>query len=113
MVGHQYNDWQALARWPMSAPVYYRGGNGLKPMAGEVKVDPATGLLRTTHGISVWDRPDGLERFGGAYALSQVPAELTIIQRGRNLHHFEVVPAFPMPQAEYEDALSKIVLVAV
>ena len=39
---------------------YFRGGKSLKPCPGETKRDPATGLLKTTHGISVWNRPDGL-----------------------------------------------------
>ncbi len=55
---------------------YYRGGNSLKPLPGEVKIDPVTGLLKTTHGLSVWDRPDGLERFGGAYRVTNGLGEL-------------------------------------
>jgi hypothetical protein len=94
-------------------PVYYRGGSSLQPKPGEVRVDPATGLLRTTHGISVFDRPDNLERFGGAYQVLSIPDTLRIIQRGRDPHHFEIVPVVPMSQAEYEDALKQIILAAV
>jgi hypothetical protein len=57
--------------------------------------------------------PDHLERFGGAYRVTNLPEELTIIQRGREPTHFEIVPAYPMALAEYEMALSKIVLVPV
>jgi hypothetical protein len=78
-----------------------------------VRVDPATGLLRTTHGISVFDRPDGLDRFGGAYEVVSLPDKLRIIQRGRDTHHFEIVPAIPMPPEEYEEALQQIVLAAI
>jgi hypothetical protein len=89
---------------------FYRGGSSLRPRPGEVRIDPATGLLRTTHGISVFDRPDNLDRFGGAYEVMTVPDNLRIIQRGRDPHHFEIVPAVPMSFAEYETALQQIVL---
>ena len=92
---------------------FYRGGANLRPRPGEVRVDPATGLLRTTHGISVFDRPDDLDRFGGAHEVVSLPDKLRIIQRGRDPHHFEIVPAVPMPPAEYEEALQQIVLAAV
>ena len=57
--------------------------------------------------------PDHLERFGGAWRVTDLLEELTIIQRGRDPTHFEIVPAYPMALAEYEMALSKIVLVPV
>lgn len=97
----------------MGARDYYRGGNGLKPWPDEVKMDPATGLVQTTHGVSVWDRPDGLEQFGGAHRVTSLPPELQIIRRGRNPNHYEIVPVSPMPFAEYEDALSRIILIPV
>src|SRR6266404_1899873 len=40
--------------------IYYRGGNNVAPKPNEVRLDRTTGLLRTTHGISVFDRSDGL-----------------------------------------------------
>jgi hypothetical protein len=92
---------------------YYRGGTSLKPKAYEVRTDPVTGLLQPTHGISVFNRPDHLDRFGGAHRVTSLPVELRIIQRGRDPSHFEIVPAYPMTLAEYEEALSKIVLVPV
>jgi hypothetical protein len=97
----------------MAQDVYYRGGNNLKPRPGEVKVNPVSGLLQPSHGVSVFNRPDNLERFGGAYRVDNVPDNLRIIQRGRDPHHFEVVPAFPMPMSEYEDALQKVRLTVV
>jgi hypothetical protein len=93
--------------------VYYRGGNSLTPTPGDVRIDPTTGLLRTTHGVSVYDRPDNLDRFGGAFRVSGVPDRLMIVQRGRDPHHFEIVPAHAMTFAEYEDALKQIVLTRV
>lgn len=92
---------------------FYRGGSTLRPRPGEVRFDPATGLLRSTHGISVFDRPDNLDRFGGAYEVKTLPDKLRIIQRGRDPHHLEVNPAVPMPPTEYEEALQQIVLAAV
>jgi hypothetical protein len=93
--------------------VYYRGGSSLKPKSFEVRVNPGTGLLKLTHGVSVFDRPDNLDRFGGAYEITNVPAGPTIIQRGRDPRHFEIVLAQPMTFAEYETELSKIVLISV
>jgi hypothetical protein len=61
----------------------------------------------------VYDRPDNLDRFGGAYEVVSVPDKLHIIQRGRDPHHFEIVPAIPMPPAEYEEALQQIILAAI
>jgi hypothetical protein len=92
---------------------YYRGGTSLKPKPFEVKVDPVTGLLQPTHGISVFNRPDHLGRFGGAHRVTCIPEELKIIRRGRDPGHFEIVPARPMTLAAYEVALGQIVLVPV
>jgi hypothetical protein len=97
----------------MSGTTYYRGGTSLRPRRRDIQLDPQTGLVLPTRGISVFSRPDNLDRFGGAHAITNVPAELQIIQRGRDPTHFEIVPVRPMPQQEYEDALDKIVLVPV
>jgi hypothetical protein len=92
---------------------YFRGGNSLTPRPRDVKVDPATGLLQTTRGISVFSHPGNLDRFGGAYRVSDIPDELRVIQHGRNPTHFEIVPAHPMTLTEYEEALGKITLTPV
>src|SRR5690349_21279432 len=97
----------------MAAGDYYRGGNSLQPKPFEIKIDPATGLVQPTRGVSVYDRPDHLDRFGGAHRVTNVPPELCIIQRGKDPHHFEIVPAQPMTLDEYEKALAKIILVPV
>lgn len=97
----------------MAPTDYYRGGSSLKPRPIDVRIDPATGLLRIDRGVSVYSRPDGLQHFGGAYRVTQVPPELRIIQVGRNSTHFEIVPVRPMTPYEYELALAKIVLVRV
>lgn len=97
----------------MAGPAFDRGGKSLKPSPGEVRIDPATGLVRTTHGVSVFDRPEGLEKFGGAHEVTQLPDTLRIVQRGRDSHHHEIVAATPMTQDEYEAELAKIVLVPI
>ncbi len=97
----------------MAAGSFYRGGSTLKPKPREVKIDPVTGLVQTDRGVSVFDRPDNLHRFGGAFLLANVPESLRIIQQGRDPNHYEIVPASPMTMDEYEDALNRIVLVKV
>ena len=92
---------------------YYRGGNSLKPKLRDVKIDRATGLVSTKRGVSVYDRPDNLDRFGGAHRVTNLPVELQIIQHGQDPHHFEIVPTRPMTLAEYEEALDNAVLVPV
>jgi hypothetical protein len=92
---------------------YFRGGSSLKPKANEIRLDPRTGLVKTTHGVSVYSRPDSLDRFGGAHRVTNVPAELTIIRRGKDPFHHEIVPTRPMTLAEYEEALGKIILIPV
>jgi hypothetical protein len=92
---------------------FFRGGNSLAPRSQDYRVDPVTGLLQTTRGVSVFDRPDGLDRFGGAFRVTAVPDTLRVIQRGINPHHFEIVPAHPMTLAEYEQALRQVVLTRV
>jgi hypothetical protein len=92
---------------------FYRGGKSLKPKPGEVRIDPRTGLLQPTHGVSVYDRPDGLDRFGGAFEVVSLPDTLKVIQRGRDPHHYEIVPAQATPPEEYEQALDQVVMAAV
>jgi len=61
----------------MSTEQYYRGGPSMKPTLRDVRIDRATGLVLTSHGVSVFNRPDNLGRFRGAYRLTFVPVELT------------------------------------
>src|SRR4051812_48678726 len=97
----------------MSAIEYYRGGGSRAPRPIDVRTDPKTGLLRPGRGVSVFSRPDGLDRFGGAHRATQVPPELTVVQVGRDPTHFEIAPANPMTFEEYERALQKVVLIPV
>ena len=96
----------------MMAPTeYYRGGTSLVARPKEVRFHRRTGLVLARRGISVSSRPDGLERFGGAYRVTNLPAELQIIQVGVNPHHYEIIPVQPMPFDEYQRLLNQIVLV--
>jgi hypothetical protein len=101
----------------MSTGSYYRGGPRLQARADEVKVDRITGRLRSSRGISVYDRPDhpNLASHGGAHLISGVPDQLRIIQVGRDPSHHEIVPAAAgsLTFAEYQELLDQIVLTPV
>ena len=93
---------------------YYRGGADLTPrLRQDVRIDPDTGLVRKTHGISLYDDPAWVEQFGGAYLVKSIPAGLRIIQRGQNPHHFELTPNEPMTFERYVELLAQVVLRAV
>src|SRR5215212_1174460 len=97
----------------MADSPFFRGGNSLVARPIDVRIDPNSGLLETTRGVSVSDRPDNLHRFGGAFQVSNVPDTLHIIQRGKDPHHFEIAPAVPMTFDEYQNALGQITLTGV
>lgn len=94
----------------MSTPTLYRGGNNFKPRPFEVRFDRATGLVKPERGVSVSSDPTGLSRFGGAYALGPIPAELRVIQIGRDPSHYEIVPAAPMTYDRYAELLEQVSL---
>ena len=95
----------------MGAIKFFRGGGSLAPRPNDIKIDPRTGLVRPGRGVSVQSVPDGLERFGGAFELSDIPPSLTVVQTGRNPNHYEVCPANPMTPADYSDALASTHLI--
>jgi hypothetical protein len=66
--------------------------------------------LSPTRGVSVFDRPDGLERFGGPHEVGPIPESLQIVKTGRNPHHFEIAPAHEMTFEAYQAELAKISL---
>jgi hypothetical protein len=92
---------------------YYRGGSSLVPRPIDVIINPGTGMVSPTRGVSVFDRPDGLDRFGGAYEVGPLPPSLKIVKTGRNPHHFEIAPAHEMTMNEYQAELAKIPLTRV
>lgn len=95
---------------PRGTPPVYRGGRSLTFKTHEVKVDLRTGLLKTTHGVSVDAAPEHVARFGGAFIVRGIPEDLTIVQRGRRPMHFEIVPAFPMTPDRYQALLDEVEL---
>jgi hypothetical protein len=89
----------------------FRGGSDLTPRLGiDVIVDPASGMLRTDRGISLFDDPARVERFGGAYEVASIPDALKVQQRGRDSGHYELMPAVPMTFEEYVALLGQVVL---
>ncbi|MGL6095884.1 MAG: hypothetical protein ACRC7O_08835 [Fimbriiglobus sp.] len=63
----------------MTPPRYYRGGPSLAPRRVDVRFHPKTGLLQTDHGVSVQSDPAGLERFGGAHEVGDLPPDLQVV----------------------------------
>lgn len=89
----------------------FRGGSTLIPRLGiDVLIDKTTGLLRTDRGISVFDEAARVERFGGAYQVESIPTGLTVQQRGRDLGHYEILPAEPMTFERYAALLQQVIL---
>jgi hypothetical protein len=89
---------------------YYRGGPSLAARLIDVTINQRTGLVAPTRGVSVFDQPNGLERFGGAHEVGPIPATLKIVKTGRNPHHFEIAPAFAMTLDAYQAELAKVAL---
>src|SRR5947209_4851585 len=88
----------------------YRGGRDLDAKPTEYRVDPATGYVKSTHGLSVETDMAALARFGTVSRIKGLPTTLMIVQRGRRATHFEVVPRQPMSPHDYETALSQVTL---
>jgi hypothetical protein len=94
-----------------SGPVrqtFYRGGETLVAAVKDLKIQ--NGLVQPTRGVSINRVAGEVSRFGGAYRIGNVPSELTIVQRGKNPNHFEIVPKEPMTQEKYQKLLDKITL---
>lgn len=92
---------------------YYRGGTNLVPKRNEVRFHRISGLVLPRRGVSVYSRPAGLDRFGGAYLIVSMPAGLRIVQIGVDPFHHEIIPDQPMPFDEYERLLGQISLAKV
>jgi hypothetical protein len=89
----------------------FRGGADLTPRLGiDVLLERNTGLLRTDRGISLFDDPAKAVRFGTVYGVESVPEGLKIQQRGRDLSHYELMPAEPMTFERYVALLTQVVL---
>lgn len=88
----------------------FRGGTDMTVKPGEIRVDPMTGLVQPTHGLSLDTDPANLIRFGGVSKVRSIPDELQIVQRGRRDTHFEIVPKQPISPDRYQELVSQIVL---
>jgi hypothetical protein len=83
------------------------------PRPNDYKVDPATGFVKETHGVSLFDNPESISSKGfepHGLDMESVPSTLRIIQRGRDLNHYEIVPApgANLTPERYTEELSKI-----
>ncbi|WP_412103894.1 RHS repeat-associated core domain-containing protein [Streptomyces californicus] len=96
---------------------YYRGAKGgapsFVPRPNDYKVDPATGFVKETHGVSLFDNPGSITSRGfepHGINPASMPATLRIIQRGKDVNHYEIVPApgANLTPARYGEELSKI-----
>jgi RHS repeat-associated protein len=95
---------------------FYRGARpGESPSftarSNDFKVDPDTGLTRTTHGVSVFDNPESVSSKGFVpheVDESSLGEALKIERRGKDPAHFEIMPKEPMTPKEYQSALSEI-----
>jgi hypothetical protein len=91
---------------------YYRGGPSMSPRKEDVREDRLTKQLKTTRGISVYNRADHprLAQFGGSYLVGDIPDRLWIVKTGTDPAHYEIPPAVEMTFEEYEDLLKQITL---
>ncbi|GED68496.1 hypothetical protein BRE01_21980 [Brevibacillus reuszeri] len=80
----------------------------MKP--NEIKIDPKTGMVKTTHGVSLDVNPDTVSKFGGACRIDSLPDGLRIIQRGSRAEHYEIVPAYNMPLDQFQKLLNQIIV---
>jgi hypothetical protein len=79
---------------------FYRGSRlgepvSFEPQPNEYRVDPATGFVRPTHGVSVFDNRESVASRGFVphrVDMSSVSSDLQIIQRGEDPHHYEITP---------------------
>lgn len=95
---------------------FYRGGESLSPIRlKDTKEDKRTKRLKTTHGVSVYDRPDhpNLATHGGAYQVGDIPDRLSIVKTRKDPSHYEIAPAVEMTYEEYEELLKQITLIRV
>ena len=88
----------------------YRGGNDFTVKSNEVKLNPKTGNVKTTHGVSLDVNPGTVSKFGGAYKIESLPEDLQIIQRGVRPEHFEIVPKYEMPLEIFQGLLNQVVV---
>lgn len=84
----------------------YRGGKDLTLKPNEYKI------LKdgTKRGLSVNTDPAQVQQFGGAYRVKRIPRGLKIVQQGKNLCHYEIIPNDPLAPELFQALINKIVL---
>jgi len=87
----------------------YRGGADIR-VRENIDVKIKDGMVQTNKGPSLNMDPEKVKQFGGAYRVESMPDELTVIQRGTDPGHFEIVPKNPMPLERFIELLQKVVL---
>lgn len=83
------------------------------PRPNDYKVDAGTGLVRETHGVSVFDNSGSVSSKGFVphqIDESTFPDTLRVIQRGKDPRHYEIVPApgANLTPERYTEELAKI-----
>jgi YD repeat-containing protein len=86
----------------------YRGANGGNSLfqlrGGEYKY-----TNQTIRGLSVHvDAPKLTNQFGSAYKITAMPSGLRIVQQGKDLGHFEIVPTSQISQEKFQSLLNQI-----
>ena len=84
----------------------YRGGSDLTLKPNEYKV-LSDGTKR---GLSTNIDPTQVEKFGGAYRVKRIPRGLKIVQQGKNLSHYEIIPDKALTIEQFQFLINKIVL---
>ncbi len=84
----------------------YRGGK-YKPRAKDIAIDPETGLVQPTKGISVNTDPSKVQQFGKVSRVDSIPSELKFIKTG-GPGHYEIVPKKAMTLERYQELLDQI-----
>ena len=86
----------------------YRGGK-YKPRAKDIAIDPETGLVQPTKGISVNTDPSKVQQFGKVSRVDSIPSELKFIKTG-GPGHYEIVPKKAMTLERYQELLDQITI---
>jgi RHS repeat-associated protein len=99
-------------------PSFFRGARpseapSFVPRPNEFKIDPATGTVRPTHGVSVFDNPQSVSSKGFVpheVDQSTISGELRVIQRGSDPRHYEIVPqaATSLTPEQFTELLCRI-----
>jgi RHS repeat-associated protein len=101
---------------PFGLDPYFRGAKGtdtpsFAPKPNEYKIDKTTGLVKPTHGVSLFDNKASITKNGyvpSEVDLTTVSDKLQIKQRGNDIKHFEIMPKNAMSEADYKAELAKV-----